>query len=139
MGHQQVYGWIKGKNIIEAFEDCGLKDQSLTQNLKPVTLGVIDDLESKGYAVADMKPEHIIIDESDLLKMEQQKIKSGSEQELKNVDFLHFLVNQKRYSVVDYELLIRTPIHEKSVRESRRHSYLVDQRDRYLATDIPPL
>jgi hypothetical protein len=42
-----------------------------------------------------------------------------------------------QYSIVDYELLVRTPAHEEEVNYSRRHSYLDDQRDRFLETPLP--
>jgi hypothetical protein len=39
--------------------------------------------------------------------------------------------------VVDYELLLRTSAYEVYVGETRRHSYLDDVRDRYIATPLP--
>jgi len=47
-------------------------------------------------------------------------------------------VERGRYSVVDYELMLRTPRHEEQVKYSRRHSYLDDQRDRLIPTVLPP-
>jgi hypothetical protein len=39
--------------------------------------------------------------------------------------------------VVDYELLLRTPDHEREVKYARRHSYLDDQRDRFIPKPLP--
>jgi hypothetical protein len=47
-------------------------------------------------------------------------------------------VDGGRYSVVDYELLMRTPVHEEQVKYKRRHLYLDDQRDRFHETELPP-
>ena len=43
---------------------------------------------------------------------------------------VYHLLNVGKYSVIDYELLFRTPEHEDRVKASRRHSYLDDMRDR---------
>ncbi|MFC1584063.1 hypothetical protein ACFL5V_00800 [Fibrobacterota bacterium] len=135
--YKLIYGWIKGKNIIEVFELMGLKGAALKKNLRPITLRAIADLDRKGYAVADMKPEHIIIAENDLKPVEQEPDAANGAGNQKDIEYLHSLIEQYRYSVVDYELLVRTPDHEKEVKAARRHSYLLDQRDRYVATDTP--
>jgi hypothetical protein len=47
------------------------------------------------------------------------------------------LLNGGNFSVIDYELLFRTPEHEDCVKASRRHSYLDDMRDRLNPTPLP--
>jgi len=47
------------------------------------------------------------------------------------------LLNAGKYSVIDYELLFRTPEHEDQVKASRRHSYLDDMRDRLNPIPLP--
>jgi hypothetical protein len=135
--YKLVYGWIKGMNVIEVFEHIGLTEEVLKDNLRPITIQVIDDLMRKGYAVADMKPAHIIISEGDIQKIELRGNESKHKENHEGIEYIHSLIKERRYSMVDYELLLRTPIHEKEVRDSRRHSYLFDQRDRYIATEIP--
>ncbi len=61
--YKLVYGWIKGKNVVEALLDIGLSSERLAAALAPLTKKAIDDLDAKGYVVADMKPQHIIIGE----------------------------------------------------------------------------
>lgn len=51
---------------------------------------------------------------------------------------IYQLMNGGNYSVIDYELLFRTPEHEYRVKASRRHSYLDDMRDRLNPTPLPP-
>jgi hypothetical protein len=136
--YKLVYGWIRGKNVIEALEHIGLKGEALKDNLRPITSRVIADLDHKGYIVADMKPEHIIISESDMQKIDSFGKEAGGNGGRKGIDYIHSLVERKQSSIVDYELLVRTTAHERAVRESRRHSYLFDQRDRYVATEMPP-
>jgi hypothetical protein len=47
-------------------------------------------------------------------------------------------MEEGRYSVVDYELLMRTPLREEQVKSKRRHIYLDDQRDRFQTAPLPP-
>lgn len=135
--YKLIYGWIKGKNAVEAFEHIGLKGKSLEKKLAPITRRVIDDLEKKGYVVADMKPAHIIIDEKDTIEIDGLGRSAGGERIKEQSEYLHNTVDKGDYSVIDYELLIRTPPHEEEVKYSRRHSYLFDQRDRFVATEMP--
>ena len=50
---------------------------------------------------------------------------------------IYHLLKVGKYSVIDYELLFRTPEHEDRVKASRRHSYLDDMRDRFNPTPLP--
>jgi hypothetical protein len=132
--YKLVYGWIRGNNVVELFVDIGLAGEELQTHLESITKKAIADLDKKGYVVADMKPAHVIIAE------EHAAIVRGMEQagaRTKQVEFIRGLVEQGHYSVVDYELLLRTQPHEEEVKFSRRHSYLDDQRDRFIPTRLP--
>jgi hypothetical protein len=137
--YKLIYGWIRGRNVVEMLVDIGLSGELLSAALEPMTKKVIDDLDKKGYVVADMKPQHIIIGE-DYTKAVDEIGKMCGDAEAaatKQVELICGLVEQGQYSVVDYELLLRTPQHEEKVKYSRRHSYLDDQRDRLIPTKLP--
>ncbi|MDA8077927.1 MAG: hypothetical protein M0Z79_03200, partial [Nitrospiraceae bacterium] len=53
------------------------------------------------------------------------------------VRMVYQLIHEGRYSVIDYELVLRTPQHEEEVKNSRRHSYLDDQRHRFEPAPLP--
>ena len=95
-----------------------------------------DDLSKKGYHMADMKPEHVIIHEDDCDRIERMGRTPDTVQ--KQVEMLYRLLEGGNYSIIDYELLFRTPEHEDRVKASRRHSYLDDMRDRFDPTPLPP-
>ncbi len=135
--YKLIYGWIKGKNIIEVFNEIGIAGAELEMNLAPITRKVIADLDKKGYAVADMKPSHIIIDEDNINKLDVMGDNSDHKSRGKKFTYILDLVNSGQYSIVDYELLVRTPSYDEYVKNIRRHTYLDDQRDRYLAAPLP--
>jgi hypothetical protein len=136
--YKLIYGWIKGRNVVEMLVDIGLSGERLSEALAPLTKKAIDDLDKKGYVVADMKPAHIIIGENFTKVIEEMGKKGGAEAAPRQIELIRGLVEQGQYSVVDYELLLRTPQHEEEVKYSRRHSYLDDQRDRFIPTKLPP-
>ena len=136
--YKMVYEWIKGKNLFEIFEHIDINDDEITEHLKKINYRVISDLQKKGYLVADMKPEHVIITEKDTAAIE----KMGEEEDDidvpgRQVALLYRLVNEGRYAVIDYELLLRTAEHENAVKQSRRHCYLDDQKDRFKPGALP--
>lgn len=135
--YKLIYEWIEGYNLPEVFEHITVEDHERDHHLKTLNSNVMSDLEQKGYLVADMKPEHIIISELDLERIKEitqtQKPDSSKEQ----IYYLYNLIDIGKYSLVDYELLLRTPKHEDEVKDSRRHSYLDDQRDRFIPTPMP--
>jgi hypothetical protein len=53
------------------------------------------------------------------------------------VDFLYRLIHDGHYSVIDYELLLRTTEHEDAVKNCRRYSYLDDQKHRFEPAPLP--
>lgn len=137
--YKLIYEWIKGKNLIEVFELINVDSAELVSHLKKINYkGIgIGDLNKKGYLVADMKPEHIIISEENTERIKE----IGSAQDIdaprKQIELLYQLLNDGNYSVIDYELLSRTPEHEDAVKSSRRHSYLDDQLNRFTPTPLP--
>ncbi|MEE8423775.1 MAG: hypothetical protein V3S49_04480 [Thermodesulfobacteriota bacterium] len=135
--YKLVYRWIEGKSLPEVFQQVNVSKAELKHHLKAMNDKVFEHLKIKGFLVADMKPEHIIISENDTEQIEEinrtQKIHAAREQ----VTLLYNLIDNGKYSVVDYELLLRTPEHEEEVKYSRRHSYLDDQRDRFKPTPLP--
>jgi hypothetical protein len=82
-----------------------------------------------------MKPEHVIIDEDDCTRVEEAGGNGGSPEG--QVELLSRLLEEGIYSVVDYELLFRTPEHEDRVKSARRHCYLDDQCRRFEPTPMP--
>ncbi len=136
--YKMIYGWIRGKNLLEVFEKIDIDDDELVHHLKMINYRVISDLDRKGYLMADMKPEHIIISETDILRINEiGRLQNDFNAYKRQVDFLYELIKSGLYSVVDYELLSRTKEHEDEVKNYRRHSYLDDQRDRFKPTPLP--
>ena len=136
--YKLIYEWIKGKNLPEVFEHIDINDEEIVRHLKNINYIVLADLDSKGYLVADMKPEHIIFSEADSLRIEELgRSGDNSDAYKRQVDLLYELIKEGLYSVIDYELLLRTTRHEEEVKNSRRHHYLDDQRDRFKPTSLP--
>lgn len=135
--YKLIYEWIKGKNLIEIFEYIPVSSEELISHLKKINGKSICDLNKKGYLVADMKPEHIIISESDTERLEEIGRSGAADSTEKQLEFLYGLLNECRYSVIDYELLARTPEYEEEVKSTRRHSYLDDQINRFKPTPLP--
>lgn len=109
-----IYLWLEGIDAVQAHEEGLLKEQEL-HNL---TARAIDELKAKGYRVLDMKPMHIIVQET-------------GEGELTQKD------GRIQYGLVDFELLERTPEHDQEVKRSRRSEYLWRQRDRFTHKGAP--
>lgn len=136
--YKLVYRWIEGKNAIEALVDCaGLASEELPRQLRPITARAIEDLAKKGYAVADMKPAHVIIREADVASIDALGREPHVRARKRQVAAIRRLVKRGQYSVIDYELLLRTDEHEQAVKAERRHTYLDDQRARFVPTELP--
>jgi hypothetical protein len=136
--YKLIYEWIKGENLPEVFEHIDINDEEIVRHLKAINYKVLADLDKKGYLVADMKPEHIIFSEADSIRIEELgRAGNNSDAYKSQVDLLYQLIKEGSYSVIDYELLLRTDDHENQVKQSRRHSYLDDQRDRFKPTALP--
>jgi hypothetical protein len=135
--YKLVYEWIPGKNLIEIFEHIRLELPDVVYHLQAMQKKAFDDLSKKGYHMADMKPEHVILDEEDCERIEEAATSRDAGAVQKRVDMVYHLLDIGKYSVIDYELLFRTPEHEDRVKASRRHSYLDDMRDRLNPTPLP--
>jgi hypothetical protein len=136
--YKMIYEWIQGKNLLEIFEHIDINDEELVRHLKVINYKVLEDLAKKGYLVADMKPEHIIIGEDDTRRIEEIGLAEDEDDPVEQqMNFVHQLIHEGGYSVIDYELLLRTAEHEEEVKKSRRHSYLDDQRNRFQPTSLP--
>ena len=136
--YKLIYEWIEGKNLPEVFEHIDINDEEIVAHLKNINYTVLADLGKKGYLVADMKPEHIIISDADARLIEELgRSQNNNYAFKKQLELLHQFIREGRYSVIDYELLMRTAEHEDEVKNSRRHHYLDDQRDRFKPTSLP--
>ena len=136
--YKLIYGWIHGKDVCQLLAEAGLRGQPFADALQPLTAKAIADLDAKGYAVVDMKPSHIVIGEEDTSSVEAVAGATDEDTLRLRTTLVGDLVARGRFSIVDYELLIRTPPHEEAVNWARRHSYLDDQRDRLTPTEVPP-
>ncbi|HDH12582.1 MAG TPA: hypothetical protein ENG83_10390 [Nitrospirae bacterium] len=135
--YKLIYGWIEGHNLPEVFEYINIENSELLHHLKTIDGVVMSDLDKKGYLVADMKPEHIIISEEQTERIKEIGSAKTNDSVKDQIYYLYNLISIGSYSVVDYELLLRTPEHEDEVKDTRRHSYLDDQRDRFIPTPLP--
>lgn len=135
--YKLIYEWIEGKNIKEVFEHIDLNSDEMVHHLKTLSEKAHADISKKGYLVADMKPEHVIFSDEDAQSIEalgkSEKFNAPDEQ----MALVYKLVTEGKYSVIDYELLLRTADHEDEVKNSRRYSYLYDQRHRFEPTQLP--
>ncbi len=130
--YKLVYAWIPGQDLMQLCRSLNLNEQHLADAVIPLTNKVIGDLGDKGYAVADMKAAHIILSESDV-----QEVRESSQPNAEKVRFISSRITSGQYSLVDYELLLRTPEHDRIVRDIRRHTYLDHMRDRFVAARLP--
>ena len=107
-----LYGWIKGVNAVEAYHQSFYDSSRQQEELTQLTQTVHDDLQRKGFIVADHKPSHFIVrqTENGILRRREGPV---------------------AYALVDYELLARTPEHENAVRATGRSAYLNMMADRF--------
>ena len=132
-----IYEWIEGHNIKEVFGHVDINLEERINHLTKINYHAMLDLNKKGYLVADMKPEHIIISEDDTKHIEEIGQTPVSDPTKGQIDYMYQLIYAAKYSVIDYELLLRTSEHEEEVMNFKRHSYLDDQRDRFIPTPLP--
>jgi serine/threonine protein kinase len=135
--YKLIYEWIKGHNLMEVFQHIDINHDELVSHLTRINYKALGDLNRKGYLMADIKPEHIIIGEADterIVEIGRSKERNAPD---KQVNTVYQLINEGRYSIIDYELLLRTPEHDEAVKSSRRHSYLDDQQHRFDPSPLP--
>jgi hypothetical protein len=128
--YQLVYGWIPGLDLMQVLRGIGPPGDVLESFAWRMNAKVLQHLDGKGFAVADMKPVHIIFHDEEVAELRREPARVAEAAEA--------LIDSARYSVIDYELLQRTQINEVEVSRRRRHSYLDIIRDRFTVTDLPP-
>jgi hypothetical protein len=134
--YKLIYQWIRGKDVVEMLQDAGIAGKAADTVVSPVTLKVISDMAQKGFYVADMKPVHIILEEKQVNLFES--IPADNPDKLNaQTELISGIIEAGDYSVIDYELLIRTPEHEEKVKSHKRHTYHDDQRNRWRPTELP--
>lgn len=104
-----VYEWIPGMDISKAF----LQKKIEKNKVDRLTSEAQSELKNVGFVVSDFKPHHLIVNpstENELLEKTEKEIE---------------------YSIVDFELLLRTPEREAAVKQSKRMDYLKRQKDRF--------
>jgi len=101
-----LFGWIKGLDLVAATARMKLSDTERDLLLARETERATEELKQKGFRVIDIKPAHMIVrqrPDGALLRDRRGKI---------------------LYGLIDYELLERTPEHERTVRNVVRQRYL---------------
>ncbi|UCH81955.1 MAG: hypothetical protein JSW20_04845 [Nitrospiraceae bacterium] len=135
--YKLVYRWIEGYNLPEIFEFIAVDTDERKHHLVTLDQMVVSDMSKKGYLVADTKPDHIIISTDEAEHIMKLGSCAGSGTSKEQITYLYHLIEMDKYSIIDYELLLRTPDHEQEVKDSRRHSYLDNQINRYTPTPVP--
>jgi hypothetical protein len=114
-----IYQWIKGQSADATMEVVVPEPARRAALLEQLTLKVKADLARNGFMVVDHKPAHIIL----------RRRPDGT------------LLRDRRgnyvYALVDFELLQRSPEHEREIQSSRRAIYLRHQRDRFAPRTNP--
>ena len=131
--YKLVYGWIHGMDLVECLDLLELPEAESTRHCIRFTRETIQALKEKGFEVADMKASHIIIAESDVTELTRIHTSGGN-----GTAYLQNLIATFQYSIIDYELLTRTPDHTTEVFKARRRIYLNCQLDRFKKTSVPP-
>jgi len=116
-----VFGWVKGLDAVETAIQRGLDGEARDRFLAQVNSLVIHELAQKGYVVADMKPQHVIL----------RPQPDGTLLRDRNGQFV--------YALIDYELLHRTPEHEQAVRSATRRFYLKHMARRFNTATSKPV
>lgn len=132
--YKLVYEWIPGYDVVELLHRGGVFGKARDAAALACNALVNRDLAAKGYVVADMKPQHIIISEQDGKALLEGRVGAdGASFESR----VRRVVEEHRYSMVDYELLVRTPEHEQQVRVDRRRNYLDELSRREETIELP--
>jgi hypothetical protein len=108
-----IYQWVKGESADVVLESAIPDAARRAEELKRLTLKAKAELQRNGFLVVDHKPAHLIL----------RGRRNGSLLRNKTGDYA--------YALIDFELLQRTPEHEREIQSSRRAIYLRHQRDRF--------
>ncbi len=112
-----IYEWLKGIDAVEAHREGLLDNQAMAGLVQRAS----EDLNRKGFAVSDNKPQHIIV----------RPTPSGQ--------LVKGRAGKPLYGLVDFELLKRTGAREKRFRAEKRQDYLVRQVHRFEPREQFPL
>ncbi len=104
-----IYEWLKGIDAVEACRGDLLDYQTVAELVQRTN----DDLANKGFAVADNKPQHVIVRPTQDGQLARDR------------------AGKLLYALVDFELLKRSPAREKRLRAKKRKDYLVRQVRRF--------
>lgn len=96
-----IYGWVRGEDAAITFPKTRLDGAALRELTREIT---VDHLESRGYRVFDIKPEHFIVRQ-------------------KGDDVLRDKKGRIIYALIDFELLQRTRAYDKLFRRAQRAKY----------------
>ncbi len=108
-----IYKWVKGESADSALRLAIPGAEKSGEEVKRLTLKAKAELEQAGFLVVDHKPAHLIV----------RWRRDGTLLRRRNGDYA--------YALIDFELLLRTPEHERAAQSSRRSLYLTHQRDRF--------
>lgn len=114
-----LYGWIRGLDAVQAAGVLRLEGALREAFLSGHADRATEQLQAKGFRMADMKPEHIIL----RLRPDGSLLKDRR--------------GRPVYALVDYELLERTPEHEQAVRAVNRERYLKGMARRFEMRPVP--
>ena len=112
-----IYEWLKGIDAVEALREGLLDNQAMAGLVQRAS----DDLNDKGFAVSDNKPQHIIVSPKPDGRLARDR------------------TGKPLYGLVDFELLKRTPAREERLRAEKRQEYLVRQARRFESREAFPL
>ncbi len=113
-----IYHWVKGESADAALNAALPGAERRAEELKRLTLKAKAELEQNGFMVVDHKPAHLIL----RWRRDRALLRDRSG------DFA--------YALIDFELLQRTPEHEREMQSSRRAIYLKRQRDRFESPNL---
>ncbi len=108
-----IYEWVDGCSIVEAADRGWIGGDDPAAVIRSQADRAQRELAAKGFRVLDFKPEHLIV----------RPRPDGTLLRGRNGDIA--------YALVDFELLERTPEHEREVAGARRAAYLRHQKVRF--------
>lgn len=108
-----IYQWIEGCSLTEHYGALPGGVEAHRDEMETIANDCRLALETKGFRMLDFKPEHIIV----------RPQRDGA--------LLRRRDGSLVYALVDFELLQRTPEHERSVQAERRSRYLQHQSHRF--------
>lgn len=127
--YKLIYGWIHGLNVVEALVERNAPADMVRELPWRLNDRVLVDLAAKGFTVADMKPVHIILPQRILAEVPAEPVAAA--------EAIDEVIARRRYAVIDYELLLRTPEYQSQVHLHRRICYFDELHHRFDASPLP--